>query len=119
MASNVPPDSLNQCDLTNQQSLSFSISFCLSSLLPSAIFLPMLLFGKIILPLHSLLEVKSGVKGCAEGERERGQLIFLLFKSEACSLLGDNWHTRRVMCLDWKGKSKKEEKREDTVDQAD
>lgn len=36
---------------------------------PSAIFLPTLLFGKIILPLHSLLEKSKGVHRGGEGER--------------------------------------------------
>ena len=35
--------------------------------------------------------------------------MLLLFKNEACRLLGDNWHTRRVMCLDGKREVKERE----------
>lgn len=78
--------------------------------LPSAILLSTLLFGKIILPLHSLLE-KRASKGAQRGRGSEGNWLLLLFKSEACCLLGDNWHTRRVMCLDRKEESKKKRKK--------
>lgn len=41
--------------------------------------------------------------------------MLLLFKNEACSLLRDNWHTRRVMRLDGRGKSKEERLKEKVV----
>lgn len=58
--SDAPPDSLSCRDLANQQSLSLFLYLFLPLLSPpSAIFLPTLLFGKIILPLHSLLEKRA------------------------------------------------------------
>lgn len=90
--------------------LSAFISFYLSFLFPLPFYSHRSCLEKIILPLHSLLE-KRVSKGAQRGRGSEGNWLLLLFKSEACCLLGDNWHTRRVMCLDRKEESKKKRKK--------